>query len=135
VHVSTDIGHLQVEPTRTHGYTQIELTDGTAAISTAILEVPEDEQCLSKHVVHQCCGSDLKSPIFWDITPCSSLYVKRRFGGTYRLHLQGRNNKFSKKPACKQVATNLLERWFLAKLIFSTLKMEAICSSETSVDI
>jgi hypothetical protein len=29
---------------------------------------------------------------------------------------------------------HLLLRWFLAQLIFSTLKMEAICSSETSVD-
>jgi hypothetical protein len=28
----------------------------------------------------------------------------------------------------------LLSRWFLAKIIFSILKMEAICSSETSVD-
>jgi hypothetical protein len=28
--------------------------------------------------------------VFWDITPCSSLLVKRRFGGIYRLHLQGR---------------------------------------------
>jgi hypothetical protein len=28
----------------------------------------------------------------------------------------------------------LLSRWFLAQLIFSTLKMEAICSSETSGD-
>jgi hypothetical protein len=28
----------------------------------------------------------------------------------------------------------MLSRWFLAQLIFSTLKMEAICSSETSVD-
>jgi hypothetical protein len=28
----------------------------------------------------------------------------------------------------------LLARWFLAKLISPTLKMEAICSSETSVD-
>jgi hypothetical protein len=28
----------------------------------------------------------------------------------------------------------VLSRWFLAQLIFSTLKMEAICSSETSVD-
>jgi hypothetical protein len=46
----------------------------------------------------------LKSTIFWDITPCSPLSVNRRFGGTYRLHLQGRKNKFSKKPACKQVA-------------------------------
>jgi hypothetical protein len=45
--------------------------------------------------------------------PCSPLGVNLRFGGTYRLHLQG----------------------ILAELIFSTLKMEAICSSETSVDI
>jgi hypothetical protein len=28
----------------------------------------------------------------------------------------------------------LLSRWFLSKLIFSTLKMDAIWSSETSVD-
>jgi hypothetical protein len=45
-----------------------------------------------------------KSTIFWDITTCSPLSVSRRFGGTYRLHLQSRKNKFSKKPACKQVA-------------------------------
>jgi hypothetical protein len=32
----------------------------------------------------------VKSTIFWDITPCSSLKVNRRFGGTYHLHLQGR---------------------------------------------
>jgi hypothetical protein len=31
-----------------------------------------------------------KSTIFWDITPCSPLSVNRRFGGTYRLHIQGR---------------------------------------------
>jgi hypothetical protein len=29
---------------------------------------------------------------------------------------------------------HLLSRWFLAQLIFSTLKMEAVCSSETSFD-
>jgi hypothetical protein len=28
------------------------------------------------------------STIFWDIMPCSLLKVNRRFGGTYRLHLQ-----------------------------------------------
>jgi hypothetical protein len=28
--------------------------------------------------------------IIWDVTPCSPLNVNRRFGGTYRLHLQGR---------------------------------------------
>jgi hypothetical protein len=31
-----------------------------------------------------------KSNIFWDITPCSPLKVNQRFGGTYRLYLQGR---------------------------------------------
>jgi hypothetical protein len=32
----------------------------------------------------------MKSTIFWDITPCSLLKVNRRFGGTYRLYIQGR---------------------------------------------
>jgi hypothetical protein len=32
----------------------------------------------------------MKSIIFWDMTPCSPLSCTRRFGGTYRLHLQGR---------------------------------------------
>jgi hypothetical protein len=45
----------------------------------------------------------VKSTIFWDITPCSPLSVNRRFGGTYRLHLQVRKNKFNKKSAWKQV--------------------------------
>jgi hypothetical protein len=37
-----------------------------------------------------------KRIIFWDVTPCSLLSCNRRFGGTYRLHLQGRSNNFSK---------------------------------------
>jgi hypothetical protein len=45
----------------------------------------------------------MKSVIFWEMTPCSALSFNRRFGGTYRLHLQGRRNSFS-KPAIKQVA-------------------------------
>jgi hypothetical protein len=32
----------------------------------------------------------LKSIFFWDMTPCSALSGTIRFGGTYRLHLQGR---------------------------------------------
>jgi hypothetical protein len=32
----------------------------------------------------------MKNTMFWDITPCSLLKVNGRFGGTYRLHLQGR---------------------------------------------
>jgi hypothetical protein len=55
----------------------------------------------------------VKSTIFWDITLCSPLSDNRRLEGA---------------------ACHLLLRWFLAELIFSTLKMEAICSSETSID-
>jgi hypothetical protein len=29
-----------------------------------------------------------KTTTFWDITPCSMMEVNRRFGGTYRLHIQ-----------------------------------------------
>jgi hypothetical protein len=32
---------------------------------------------------------NLKNAVFWDVTPYRSC-VNRRFGGTYRLHLQGR---------------------------------------------
>jgi hypothetical protein len=32
----------------------------------------------------------MKSTIFWDTTSCSPLNVNRSFGGSYRLHLQGR---------------------------------------------
>jgi hypothetical protein len=30
----------------------------------------------------------MKNAVFWDVTPCDSC-KNRRFGGTYRLHLQG----------------------------------------------
>jgi hypothetical protein len=73
----------------------------------------------------------LKSIIFWDMTPCSPKSFNRRFGKTYRLHFHGRRNKFSKN----QQASSLPPVWLLvfAELISSTLKMEAICSSKTSV--
>jgi hypothetical protein len=45
----------------------------------------------------------LKSIIFWDMTRCSPLSINRCFGGTYRLYLQGRRNRF-RKLASKQVA-------------------------------
>jgi hypothetical protein len=64
---------------------------------------------------------------------CSQFNVNRRFGGTYRL-----------SPVCLLVSCrtyffdpedggdlrHLFACWFLAELISSTLKMEAICSSE-----
>jgi hypothetical protein len=51
----------------------------------------------------------MKNAVFWDVAPCRSS-VNRRFGGTCHLHIQ-----------CSSLAD------------FSTLKMEATRSSETSV--
>jgi hypothetical protein len=36
----------------------------------------------------------MKSTVFWDIKPGSPSRVNRRFGGTYRLHLQGQATCF-----------------------------------------
>jgi hypothetical protein len=69
----------------------------------------------------------IKSSIFWDISSCSLLKVNRRFGGTCRLHLQGR-----------RISQALLATCFILVYCLdysSTLKMEAKCSSETSFDI
>jgi hypothetical protein len=65
--------------------------------------------------------------IFWDMMPCSPSSFNRRFGVTNCPHLQGQRNKFS-----KNLATRLLAGF--AELISSALKMEAICSSEMSVE-
>jgi hypothetical protein len=54
----------------------------------------------------------MKNAVFWDVAPCRSCGLNRRFGGRYRFHLQGR--KISERG-------------------FSTLKMEGIRSSEMSV--
>jgi hypothetical protein len=94
----------------------------------------------------------MKSIIFWDVTPCSLLSCNRHFGGTYLLHLQGRKNNFRKNHQVSRwhpegggdmFLRNVCRNWtfslppayllVLAKIISSTLKMEAICSSETSV--
>jgi hypothetical protein len=60
--------------------------------------------------------------VFWDVAPCRSC-VNRRFGGTYRLNLQGRK--------IRERGTSV-SMW-LQVADFSTLKMEEIRSSETSV--
>jgi hypothetical protein len=54
----------------------------------------------------------IKSSVFWDIRPCSPLKVNRRSRGTCHFHLHVK---------------------FLLGFS-STLRMEATCSSETSVD-
>jgi hypothetical protein len=56
----------------------------------------------------------MKSIILWDMPPCSLLSCNRRFGGTCRLHLQGRRNNLFKNqqafclpPACLLVLAEL----------------------------
>jgi hypothetical protein len=80
----------------------------------------------------------MKSTVFWDITLCSPLKVNRRFGGTYRLHLQGR--RISRAINQQEAVASPRLCWSTAFTLvscsayYSTLNMEAICSSETSVD-
>jgi hypothetical protein len=69
----------------------------------------------------------MRSIFFWDMTPCSALSGTRRFGGTYRLHLQDRRIV---QQSSEQASGTC---WLAALLNYSTtLKMEAIRSSETS---
>jgi hypothetical protein len=75
------------------------------------------------HVVNDvrfevCMAVTMKKSVFWYVAPCRYC-VNRRFGGTYRLHLQGSLHS----PA--HAGSSLAD--------FSTLKMEAIRISETSV--
>jgi hypothetical protein len=55
----------------------------------------------------------MKNAVFWDVAPCR-YFVNRRFGGTYRLHLQA------------HAGSSLVDSY--------TLKMEVIRFSETSVN-
>jgi hypothetical protein len=73
----------------------------------------------------------MKNDLFWDVVPCRSC-VSRRFGRIHRLHLQGRKirERGTSVSRCLQTAT--CSPWFLARG-FSTLKMEMIRSSETSI--
>jgi hypothetical protein len=72
----------------------------------------------------------LKNVILWDVTPCRS-YVDRSFRGTCRLHLQGR--KISERGHSLSRWLQLSAQAVSSLADFSTMKMEAICSSETSV--
>jgi hypothetical protein len=47
----------------------------------------------------------MKGYISWDIAPCNPLKVNRRFGGTCRLHLQGRriNQARNQRESRRQV--------------------------------
>jgi hypothetical protein len=59
-----------------------------------------------------------KSTIFWDITPCSSLTVNRRFEGTHRLHLHGwkisrEKNQRESRWLCLAPAFTLVSFWLI----------------------
>jgi hypothetical protein len=63
----------------------------------------------------------MKSPIFWDITPCTLLKVNRRFGGTYRRHLRGQRVSQANKQAGSKLASRacyLPHAGFLLGLLF-----------------
>jgi hypothetical protein len=77
----------------------------------------------------------MKSIIFWDITPCSPLKINRRFGGIYRLNLQGRRisrARTSVKAGGKQLA-NCLHAGFLLGFLFDP-EDEGGCNKLTSED-
>jgi hypothetical protein len=74
----------------------------------------------------------MKKAVFWDVAPCRSC-VNRRFRGMYRLHLQGRiQEEITNDPV--SVAPAHAGSPFTDFFFCSTLKMEAIHSSETSVN-
>jgi hypothetical protein len=56
------------------------------AITITILNIIHRPTLSIKHDVLE------KNAVFWDFTPCGS-FKSQRFGGTYRLHLQGEKNR------------------------------------------
>jgi hypothetical protein len=77
----------------------------------------------------------MENVVFWDVASCRYC-VNRCFGGTYRLHLQGRRKNPRAKNQREQVATvcsHLLTLVPRLRVFSTTLNTEAIRSSETSV--
>jgi hypothetical protein len=60
-----------------------------------------------------CAKFEIKNTVFWDVVPCR-YFVNRRFGGTYRLHLQGRSNPRACILTVTQ-STAICPRWFIAR--------------------
>jgi hypothetical protein len=54
----------------------------------------------------------IKNAVFWDVAPCRSCELTRRFGGKYRLHLQGR--KICERGTSVNRLLATYSRWFLA---------------------
>jgi hypothetical protein len=60
-----------------------------------------------------------ESTIFWDTTPCSPLKVIRRFGGTYRLHLQGRISRARNQRESRALLGTCFHAGFLLGVYFN----------------
>jgi hypothetical protein len=81
----------------------------------------------------------LENAVFWDVAPCRSC-VNRRFGGTYRLHLQGRKNRERGTSASKWLQTRSTRRHIPEDDILHShrrenLKSYTICSCPTKLCI
>jgi hypothetical protein len=73
-----------------------------------------------------------KNVVFWGVTPCRYC-INRSFGGTYRLHLQGRRKNKIKIRELGPALQPPAHSGSRARIFSSTLKMEVMHSSETSV--
>jgi hypothetical protein len=82
-------------------------------------------QIFSRSILNSCCSwgahsDDHEEYYLWDITPCSHREVHRRFEEIYCMHLQ----EWRVSQARSQQETNSKQ----------TMNMEAVCSSETSMN-
>jgi hypothetical protein len=61
----------------------------------------------------------MTNTVFWDITPCSSLKVNRRFGLIYRLHPKRRKNRsrYQHEGKWQMPACHILPRLYFSRLI------------------
>jgi hypothetical protein len=69
----------------------------------------------------------MKIVIVWDVAP-RGFIINRHFGGTCRSHLPDRKRERGEVLDCNSYCLNTFPR-----VISSNQKMEATCSSETSV--
>jgi hypothetical protein len=65
----------------------------------------------SSVISFSCTSEFLKNVVFWDVAPCRSCELNRRFGGTCCLHLQGRKIRERGTSVSWRQQT---DRWFLA---------------------
>jgi hypothetical protein len=77
----------------------------------------------------------MKNGVFWDVTPCGSC-KNRRFGGTQRLHHQGKIIELGTTVAVtsnrRMLRRNIKGIWYVFAIHVALMK-EALSSSETSV--